>query len=648
MISLSNVNLYFGGRTLFDEISFMINPGDRIGLVGKNGAGKSTLLKLIAGEYTPNGGSISTSKGLRAGYLPQDLDFTDGRTVFEEAESAFEKIKAIESNLAQLRDELAQRTDTHSGEYLGLISRISGLEEEFALEEGYTIHSEINKVLLGLGFLASDFDKQTTSFSGGWRMRIELAKILLRKPDVLLLDEPTNHLDIESILWLEDFLKTYPGGMLLVSHDRTFLDNVTNRTIEISMGEIYDFKAPYSRYVTLRSEQQEKEEQAKKNQDKYIKHTEQLIEKFRYKKSKAAFAQSLIKKLDKMERIEVDSFENASMRFRFPPAPHSGKVPLKTELISKKYDSKQVLENVSIVVERGEKIAFVGKNGEGKTTLAKIIAGQAEYGGKLEYGHLVKLGYYAQNQSDLLDENLSVIETIENAAGKETSSKVRSLLGSFLFSGDDVYKKIKVLSGGERARVALCRLLLEPVNLLVMDEPTNHLDMQSKEILKQALLRYDGTLIIVSHDRDFLQGLTGRVYEFRNKNIKEYAGDVNEFLRVRKLSGFKGLETNTASPEKEKKKPSPQEKNYEKNMQWKKDLRKAENKISLIEKEIETLEKKIQATDTELADPEKFRILSSQQGFFGEYEKTRKQLEALTLKWEESVKHLEEIRKKTG
>ncbi|MGB2138213.1 MAG: ABC-F family ATP-binding cassette domain-containing protein, partial [Flavobacteriales bacterium] len=542
MISANNISVYFGGQELFDKVSFMVNKGDRIGLVGKNGAGKSTLLRILSGEQSPNEGSISTPNDSTLGYLRQDLDFEEGRTVQQEAELAFKEIKELEEKINAINLEMSERTDYETEGYMQLITDLNELNERYGLLGGYTIQSEMSQVLLGLGFQLDDFSRQTNEFSGGWRMRLELAKILLSKPDVLLLDEPTNHLDIESIVWLESWLKNYSGAVVLVSHDRAFLDAVTNRTIDLILGKANDYKASYSKYVELRKDRQEKQIQSKKNQDKEVKQTKMLIDKFRYKKSKAAFAQSLIKKLDKMEMIEVEQDETASMHFKFPPAPHSGKVTLKVNEVSKSYDELEVLKGIDLLLERGEKIAFVGKNGEGKTTLAKIIVDSIPFEGQVEYGHQVKVGYYAQNQSELLDENKTILQVVEDAADEHSRPRVRDMLGSFLFSGDAAQKKIKVLSGGERARVALCKLLLEPVNLLIMDEPTNHLDMVSKDILKNALNNYDGTLIIVSHDRDFLQGLSEKVYEFKDQGIKEYLGDINEFLNAKKVMDFKQFE----------------------------------------------------------------------------------------------------------
>ena len=647
MISANNISVYFGGQELFDKVSFMVNKGDRIGLVGKNGAGKSTLLRILSGEQSPNEGSISTPNDSTLGYLRQDLDFEEGRTVQQEAELAFKEIKELEEKINAINLEMSERTDYETEGYMQLITDVNELNERYVLLGGYTIQSEMSQVLLGLGFQLDDFSRQTNEFSGGWRMRLELAKILLSKPDVLLLDEPTNHLDIESIVWLESWLKNYSGAVVLVSHDRAFLDAVTNRTIDLILGKANDYKASYSKYVELRKDRQEKQIQSKKNQDKEVKQTKMLIDKFRYKKSKAAFAQSLIKKLDKMEMVEVEQDETANMHFKFPPAPHSGKVTLKVNEVSKSYDELEVLKGIDLLLERGEKIAFVGKNGEGKTTLAKIIVGSILFEGQVEYGHQVKVGYYAQNQSELLDENKTILQVVEDAADEHSRPRVRDMLGSFLFSGDAAQKKIKVLSGGERARVALCKLLLEPVNLLIMDEPTNHLDMVSKDILKNALNNYDGTLIIVSHDRDFLQGLSEKVYEFKDQGIKEYLGDINEFLNAKKVMDFKQFELeNKQKSSSPKSKDSDNKISYQERKQLDKGIKKTSNKVGNLERSVEALEKELKALDAELSQPDRYKELSSQSGFFESYQEKQQQLAQYMSDWEQNLECLEELKRK--
>ena len=641
MISVNNLSLYFGGQDIFKDISFMVNKGDKIGLIGKNGAGKSTLLKVLAKEQIPNNGDVSTPNGIVIGYLTQDLDFEDGRTVLEEAQTAFEYLNDIEKKMNKNNRLLNERTDYESKEYLDIINEFNYLEERFRMGGGHDIAAEISQVLIGLGFTQYDFDRQTTDFSGGWRMRIELAKILLKKPDLLLLDEPTNHLDIESIIWLERWLGNYNGAVVLVSHDRLFLDASTNRTIEIAFSRINDYKASYTKYLSLREDRIQKQIQAKKNQDKFIEDTKVLINKFRAKKNKAAFAQTLIKKLEKLEIIEVEQEDVARMQFRFPPAPHSGKMSLTVRNASKHYDNLEVLNNVNLEVVRGDKIAFVGKNGEGKSTLAKMIVNEINFDGNIELGHQVRMGYYAQNQSDFLNENLTVLETIEEAANEETSGKVRSILGTFLFSNDEVGKKIKVLSGGERARVALCKLLLEPYNLLIMDEPTNHLDITSKELLKKALVNYDGSLIVVSHDREFLQGLTEKVYEFRNQNIKEYIGDIAAFLSEKDLHSFKQLESSQKEQKNIKKDKLADQLSFVEKKNQRKKIKSLQNRISKLEKKIEDLDKSQKEIDLQLADPEKFKEISQQEGFFDQYEKNKHKKQKLELEWEKAVEELE-------
>lgn len=620
----------------------MVNKGDKIGLVGKNGAGKSTLLNLLSNNLKPNDGSVDMPKGIILGYLTQDLDFKDGKTIVQEAQTAFYELNLIKDRLAIVNKEINERSDYESTSYLDLISEFHDLDERFRILGGNDIQSEINQVLTGLGFTTSDYDRQTSEFSGGWRMRIELAKILLQKPDILLLDEPTNHLDIESIIWLEQWLKKFTGAVILVSHDRLFLDSVSNRTIEVSFAKINDYKAKYSKYLELRKDRIEKQIQAKKNQDKFISETKVLINKFRAKKNKAAFAQTLIAKLDKLEIIHVEKEDIGTMRFSFSPAPHSGKVSLSITNASKSYDDLDVLENINLEIVKGEKIAFVGKNGEGKSTLAKMISRQVDYTGEITLGHSVKMGYYAQNQADFLDEDLTILETIENAIPETNNVNPRTILGSFLFSNDDVTKKIKVLSGGERARVSLCKLLLKPYNLLVMDEPTNHLDITSKELLKQALMKYDGSLIVVSHDREFLQGLTQKVYEFRDMNIKEYHGDINTFLSEKDLNNFKQLELSNKDYDNSNVKDQNKD-SFKDKKDKKRKINKLKSKIRNIEKQIDTLSDELKKKDLELADPIKFNELSSEKDFFQIYGQQKNDLIQLEEKWTALVEELENI-----
>ena len=542
MISVDSLAVEFGGQTLFKDISFAINETDRIALMGKNGAGKSTLLKILAGAREPSRGKISAPEGTTIAYLPQHLMTEDNRTVFEEASLAFTEILQMESKINEINEQLAIRTDYESDEYMQLIEQVSTLSERFYSIEERNYDAEIEKKLLGLGFKRSDFTRMTSEFSGGWRMRIELVKMLLREPDLILLDEPTNHLDIESIQWLENFLINSAKAVIIISHDRAFVDNITNRTIEVTLGRIYDYKAKYSHYLELRRERREQQQKQYDDQQKMIAETNDFIERFRGTYSKTLQVQSRVKMLEKLELIEVDEEDKSALRLKFPPAPRSGNYPVITEMVSKSYCDKLVFENVSFTIERGEKIAFVGKNGEGKSTLVKCIMNEIEYGGNLQLGHNVQIGYFAQNQAATLDESLTVFQTIDDIAIGDIRTKIRDLLGAFMFGRDDIDKKVKVLSGGERQRLAMIKLLLEPVNLLILDEPTNHLDMKTKDVLKQALNDFDGTLIVVSHDRDFLDGLVQKVYEFGNQRVTEHLEDIYGFLRKKNLENLREIE----------------------------------------------------------------------------------------------------------
>lgn len=634
MISLNKLSVDFGGFRLFDEISFLINPKDRIGLVGKNGAGKTTLLRIIVGLQSPTEGSLSMPKDLTLGYLPQNMVYSDSRTVRQEAESTFEEIIKLEKDIDRVTHEISSREDYESESYLDLINSLTEKNERFSILGGQSYHSQIEWTLKGLGFKQTDLDRPTKEFSGGWRMRIELAKILLQKPDVLLLDEPTNHLDIESIQWLEDYLGNYNGAVILISHDRAFLDNITNRTVEISLGRIFDYNVPYTRYVELRAERYEQQMAAYRNQQKKIEDTEAFIDRFRYQASKAIQVQSRIKHLDKIDRIEVDDIDNSALRIKFPPAPHSGIVTVKGKSISKSYDAHLVLDKVDFVIERGEKVAFVGKNGEGKTTLARVILNELDHQGAIELGHQVKIGYFAQNQASELDENLTVFETVDRVAVGDIRTKVRNLLGGFLFGGEAVDKKVSVLSGGERTRLALVLLLLEPVNFLILDEPTNHLDIRSKEILKQALNDFEGTVLLISHDRDFLDGLVNRVYEFTDKNIKVHLGGIYEFLEKKKMDSFKELETANRKSPSGKTTSNPDTSNkasYEERRELNRRIRKISNDISALEKAVEKLEKKHEEMNKVLQDPQQ---VSDMDSVYGDYEKVQKEMEQKLKEWE--------------
>ncbi|MBL7901122.1 MAG: ABC-F family ATP-binding cassette domain-containing protein [Bacteroidia bacterium] len=635
MISVNSVTVSFGGYNLFENISFLINPKDRIGLAGKNGAGKSTLLKILSGNQNPTSGDISMPKSCKIGYLPQDMIHQHGRTVFEETETAYQEINILEKRIDEINHQLETRTDYESASYANLIEEQSLVYSRLDVLGAANRNEEIEKILKGLGFERKDFDRQTAEFSGGWRMRIELAKLLLQNPDVLLLDEPTNHLDIEAIIWLEEFMETFQGSVILISHDKTFLDNVTTRTIEISNQKIYDYKTNYSRYLVLRQERKEQQENAAKNQQKIIDQTEVLIDKYRAKASKASFAQSLIKKLDRMERVEVDEDDNQAMYFRFPPPAHSGKIVLTVEHAGKAFGEKRIFSDASFIITKGEKIGLVGRNGEGKSTMMKMVAGKLQHEGSIKLGHSVLMGYFEQDQEEKLDPKKTVFETIDELAVGDVRKQVRGLLGSFLFRGDDIDKKVQVLSGGERGRLALCKLLLEPYNLLLMDEPTNHLDIRSKDILKKALIDYEGTVIMVSHDRDFMKGICDRLFEFRDGKVKEHLCGIEEFMQLRKVerlneldldkSGVKQAPPKAAEKKPEKATPAQDDKVQKTVLSQ---LKKVEEKITAIENELKNM-------DHKLSDASEYEKLVHDKHFFDNYNRLKNELEVEMQKWEE-------------
>lgn len=630
MLNIHNLSVSFGGSYLFEEVTFRLGAGDRVGLVGKNGAGKSTMLKILAGDIVPDSGSIATEKEVKIGFLRQDIDFEQGRTVLEEAYQAFTEIKQAEAKLEHINEQLVSRTDYESESYSKLIEDLSDYTHRFELLGGYDYVGNTEKILLGLGFKREEFHNPTETFSGGWRMRIELAKLLLQSNDILLLDEPTNHLDIESIIWLESFLRSFPGVVVIVSHDKMFLDNVTNRTIEISLGKAYDFGKPYSEYLVLRQEIREKQLATQKNQQKKIEETEKLIEKFRAKASKASMAQSLIKKLDKVERIEVDEEDTSVMNISFAVSKMPGRVVIEAENVSKSYGAKKILSDISLLVERGSKIAFVGQNGQGKSTFMKAIVDDISYDGTIKLGHNVQLGYFAQNQAEHLDGEITLLDTMLDAATDSNRTKVRDMLGAFLFRGDDVEKKVKVLSGGERNRLALCKLLLQPINVLVMDEPTNHLDIKSKNVLKAALQKFEGTLLLVSHDRDFLQGMSNIVYEFKDQKIREYLGDINFFLEMRNLENMRDVEKKDASKKESRSNASREltKVSYEEQ----KKNKTLHNKLSKLESQIQSLEKDIVKDDKALESHYDKHIEDAH--FFTAYKRKKAELESLMAQWE--------------
>ena len=644
MISVSDLSVSFGGTSLFEDVSFVISEHDKIALVGKNGAGKSTMLKIFAGIQQPSTGNLSIPKEFKIGYLPQTMLHKDGKTVIEDAQEAFDELLKMQEKSNKMGEELALRTDYESEAYNKLIEDMTALNEQLEMHGIHSYQGEIEKTLLGLGFERKDFERQSSEFSGGWRMRIELAKILLRRPDMLLLDEPTNHLDIESIQWLENFLKQNGCTVLLVSHDRAFLDSVTNRTIEISCGHIYDYKVPYTKFMQLRKERREQQMRAFENQQKEIQDTEDFIERFRYKATKAVQVQSRIKALNKIERIEIDDEDTSTISLKFPPAPHSGSISLECKSLSKSYGSKNILDKIDITVKRGEKVAFVGKNGEGKSTLVKCIIDEIkDYTGELKLGHLVKIGYFAQNQASLLDENVTVFDTIDKVATGDIRTKIRDILGAFRFGGEASEKKVKVLSGGERTRLAMIRLLLEPVNVLVLDEPTNHLDIPTKEVLKQAIKAFDGTAIIVSHDRDFLDGLVEKTYEFTHHKVVEHLGGIYQFLEDKKMESLHDLDT-SAYKEKEQK-GNTEEKmasklSYEEQKEQKKKINKLEKEVSATEKEISKLEKQIAESEQVIADPSH----KDYDKALSEYPSLKHSLEQKMYEWELLSEELEKLR----
>jgi ATP-binding cassette, subfamily F, member 3 len=645
MVSLDSVTLSFGNFDLFKGVSFLINPKDRIGLVGRNGAGKSTLLKLIVGEMKPTEGLISKPSDLTIGYLPQQLACPDKTTVWEETITAFAEVNRINKRITEINAQLYNDED-HST-LLNLAGELSDLNERLDYLEGNNIEEKTERVLIGLGFLRTDFQRPTKEFSGGWRMRIELAKILLKNPTLFLLDEPTNHLDIEAIQWLEDFLKEYRGAVLLISHDRAFLDHVTTRTVEVSLGKIYDYKVPYSKYVALRDERRQQQMSAFKNQQKMIEDTEKFVERFRYKATKAVQVQSRMKQLDKIERIEIDPEDSSSMHLAFPPSPRSGSVVFELKDVTKRYGNHIVLENIDFIIERGNKIALVGRNGEGKTTLAKMLLNEVESEGELTCGYQVKTGYYAQNQDEILDKEKTVLQTIDDIAKGEVRLKIRKILGAFLFSGEDVDKKVSVLSGGECSRLSLAKLLLEPVNFLILDEPTNHLDIRSKEILKDALQKYDGTLLLISHDRDFLDGLVNRIVEVRDRKLKEYSGNIWHFLEKKKIENFVELERKQTLQKQNKPKENKidNKKRFQEKKEFDKLVRKVENKIQQCEKQISELEIEMQKMDEILVDPEEFKKVASDPKVFEKYNAIKLDLDKKMEEWEKLQTELSDLNK---
>ena len=640
MISLDNLTISYGGWTLFDGISFMINPKDRIGLVGKNGAGKTTLLRVITGEQQPTEGAVTINGECTIGYLPQQMRVADTTSLVAETAKAFEEVLRIEANIERLTAEIASRTDYESDEYADLIHRLNEANDRYHILGGDTRDADIERTLLGLGFKRTDFERPTREFSGGWRMRIELAKLLLRRPSIFLLDEPTNHLDIESIQWLEEYLKNYNGAVLLISHDRAFLDNVTTRTVEISLGKAYDYKVPYSKYVVLRQERRAQQMAAYENQQRLIEKTEEFIEKFRYKPTKSNQVQSRIKQLEKLDRIEVDEEDLSRLNIKFPPAPRTGQIVAEIKDVGKAFGEKRIFSGAEFTIERGQKIALVGRNGEGKTTFARMLIGELEpTEGDIKLGANVNIGYYAQNQDDLMDGEFTVFDTLDRVAVGDIRTRLRDILGAFLFRGEDIEKKVKVLSGGERSRLAMARLMLEPYNLLILDEPTNHMDMRSKDILKDALQKYDGTVVVVSHDREFLDGLVDRIYEFRDGGVREYLGDIWYFLEKRKVESLQEIER--------KDKPTVAEKStsessnagkvsYEQKKEQEKLLRKLRKAVESVEEELAKVEAEIVAYDKRFAEATEYNADD-----YAKYDALKSRYDQLMHEWEKASYELE-------